>query len=101
MILDGPAFDEDFEIGRQFRDLQARDITQLHEGMRSDVAAATRAAGFLGIDAPGGLLLTGIFELGGEPALEVIGINPADIAEHTCADDVAAKPGRPMAEVGM
>jgi len=58
-------------------------------------------AGGLGTDPPGGLLLAGGFELGGQPALDVIGIHPADVAEQAGLDDVAAEPRGPVAEVGV
>src|SRR5258708_30014184 len=69
--------------------------------MGADVAAATRAASHLRIGAPDGLLDAGGFDFGGQPALQVIGIDPADFPQQTAAGDVTGKTAGPMTEVSV
>ncbi len=101
VIVQRAALDERFELRRNLRDVESGDKAQLHEGVRADVAAAAAAAGEFRIRAPGGLLLACRLELRGQPALEVIAIHPADVAEQALLDDVAREARGPVAEVGV
>src|SRR5690242_3274781 len=86
-------------MGRDSGHIEAGDEAELHEGMGADVTATTGAPGKFGIGAPGGLHLTGGFELGGEPTLKIIGVHPANVADQPGANDVAREASGPMAEV--
>ena len=52
MVIQHAALNVGLELRAELLDFQAGDVAELHEGMRADVAAATGAAGALGIDAP-------------------------------------------------
>ena len=80
MVVEHAAFDEGFHLCGEIGDVESGDVAELHQGVGADVAAAAGAAGAFGIDPPGGLLLAGGFELGGEPALDVITVHPAHVA---------------------
>ena len=89
MVIQRPAFDEGLQLAREFDDLQARDVTKLHQGMGADVSAATGAAGQFRVGPPGRLHLAGGFELGGQPPLEIVGVHPTNLPQQTRLNDVA------------
>src|SRR5436309_1219808 len=69
--------------------------------MRANVATAAGAASQFRVGAPGGLHLAGRFKLGGQPALKIIGVHPADSSEQAGADDVAGQAASPMTQVSV
>ena len=101
MVVELATFNEGFHLRRNFRDVQAGDVAQLHQRVRADIAAAAGTTGALRIHAPRRLLLTGGFELGRKPALNVIAVHPAHVTEQTALHDVTAEPAGPVAEISM
>ena len=102
MVVKRPTFDEGLEIGRNGFHLKAGHISQLHQGMCPDVTAATGKACTLRVDAPVRLLTcSSVLHFLGEPALQVVRVHPADIADETSLYDVSAEAVRPMSEVGV
>ncbi|MCH8992760.1 MAG: insulinase family protein, partial [Acidobacteria bacterium] len=78
-----PAGDERLEVGPHGRHLQAGDIAQLHQRVRADVAAAAAEPGLFGIHAPNRLAQARVLGTRGQPALQIVCVNPAHLDPMT------------------
>ena len=66
--------------------------------MRADVAERARA-GLLGIRAPARLLLPGLLERGGQPALRIFRLHHAQLADEPVGDELLGMPDHRVAGV--
>ncbi len=101
VVVEHAAFDERLELRAHFRHVEAGDVAQLHERVGADVAPAARSACSLRVYPPRCLLESGVLDLGGEPALDVVAVHPAHVAEQPAAHDVAGQAAGPVADVGV
>ncbi len=101
VVVDRAARDKLVESGGNFFDVESGDKAKLHQGVGSDVSTAATASGFFRVGSPFGLHLAGVFKFVGQPALQVVGIDPTDVPEQAALHDMTAEPARPVAEVGM
>ena len=69
--------------------------------MRADVAAAAGGTRLLRINPPRGLLLAGLFQLRGQPALGVPGLNLAHLADGAAQHQLAGQHNHRVAGVGI
>ena len=75
------------DVGGDLGHLFAGDEFGQLEGMRADVAERT-GAGLLGIRAPARLLLPGLLERGGQPALRILRLHHAQRADEAIGDEL-------------
>src|SRR5262249_35684691 len=81
VVVERPARDPRSEHREQRLDARAGDVLGEVRRVRPDVPHRAARTGELRIDAPARLLLSGRFELVAEPALEVLDVDLADLAE--------------------
>ena len=101
VIVEQAARHEGLHLRGDVRDVDACHVAELHQRVRADVAAASRSAGPLGIDAPGRLLLPRGFKFGRQPALVVRAVHPPHVAEEPALHDETGEAGGPVAEIRM
>src|SRR5450432_378243 len=81
IVIEGPSFHKDTEVGTELFDLEAADIFRQVCGVGTDIAHATGLARAPGIGAPFGLFATVLFRKPAEPALGVFHVYLADLSE--------------------
>ena len=101
VVVEHAAFDKGVEVRRDPLNVQPGHPSRGDEGVGANVAAAIGNTRALGIGAPRRLLLAGLFEGRGQPALMIPRIHLADLADFAALDHFFGQHHHGMARIGM